>query len=108
MKFSMITHKLTVEMGSLRATNQIKSSGLGIALDSFIQSGVLIPCVLRFFSPDLQNIVISVTLARLEIFYFEIFNFLQVLVFCCFYIYQWIFFADPDHVADPMDPDTMQ
>jgi len=23
MKFSMITHKLTVEMGSLRATNQI-------------------------------------------------------------------------------------
>ena len=48
-------------------SNQIKSFGLGIALGSFMQSGVSIHCVLRFFSPDLYKIVISVTLARIEI-----------------------------------------
>ena len=48
-------------------SNQIKSFGLGIALGSFMQSGVSIHCVLRFFIPDPHKVVISVTLARIEI-----------------------------------------
>jgi hypothetical protein len=48
-------------------SNQIKSLVLGIALGSFMQSGVSIHCVLRFFSPDPHKFVIFVTLARIEI-----------------------------------------
>ena len=36
------------EIGRQHYSNQIKSLGLGIALGSFIQSGVSIHCVLRF------------------------------------------------------------
>jgi len=48
-------------------SNQIKSLVLGIALGSFMQSGVSIHYVLRFFSPDPHKFVISVKLARIEI-----------------------------------------